>query len=145
MWALTALCSVYCVVSTKQSKRLQIGLRPRDRNAIITSKWKGPYDSDRVSTGVAEQLHCSLHAKELKVTTTELERQIGDWLKDCWMAAGLDSYWKAGSAAVSAKGIRKQRSMKNVRNASVLQKQSDWRLINKHGSPSQQHGQYKHL
>jgi len=26
---------------------------------------------------VAEQLHCSLHVKELKVTTTELERQIG--------------------------------------------------------------------
>jgi len=24
---------------------------------------------------VAEQLHCSLHVKELKVTTTELERQ----------------------------------------------------------------------
>jgi len=28
--------------------------------------------------GVAEQLHCSLHVKELKVTTTELERQIGN-------------------------------------------------------------------
>jgi len=27
---------------------------------------------------VAEQLHCSLHVKELKVTTTELERQIGN-------------------------------------------------------------------
>jgi len=27
---------------------------------------------------VAEQLHCSLHVKELKVTTTELERQAGD-------------------------------------------------------------------
>jgi len=26
---------------------------------------------------VAEELHCSLHVKELKVTTTELERQIG--------------------------------------------------------------------
>jgi len=25
--------------------------------------------------GVAEQLHCSLHVKELRVTTTELERQ----------------------------------------------------------------------
>jgi len=24
---------------------------------------------------VAEQLHCSLHVKELRVTTTELERQ----------------------------------------------------------------------
>jgi len=24
---------------------------------------------------VAEQLHCSLHVKELKVTTTELEKQ----------------------------------------------------------------------
>jgi len=29
-------------------------------------------------TGVAEQLHCSLHVKELKVTTTELERQVGN-------------------------------------------------------------------
>jgi len=27
---------------------------------------------------VAEQLHCSLHVKELKVTTTELKRQVGD-------------------------------------------------------------------
>jgi len=35
--------------------------------------------------------------------------------------------------------------MKNVRNTSELQKQSDWKLINKHGSPSQQHRQYKHL
>jgi len=31
---------------------------------------------------VAEQLHCLLHVKELEVTTTEFERQIGDWLKD---------------------------------------------------------------
>ena len=29
-------------------------------------------------TDVAEQLHCSLHVKELKVTTTELEGQAGD-------------------------------------------------------------------
>jgi len=28
--------------------------------------------------GVAEQLHCSLHVKELKVTKVELERQVGD-------------------------------------------------------------------
>jgi len=28
--------------------------------------------------GVAEQLHCSLHVKELKVTTTELEGQAGN-------------------------------------------------------------------
>jgi len=27
---------------------------------------------------VAEQLHCLLHVKELKVTKTELGRQIGD-------------------------------------------------------------------
>jgi len=32
---LTALCCVYCVVSTKPSQRLQTGLRLRDRNAII--------------------------------------------------------------------------------------------------------------
>ena len=30
------------------------------------------------TVSVAEQLHCSLHVKELKVTTTELERQIGN-------------------------------------------------------------------
>ena len=40
MGAVTALCSAYCVVSTKQSQHLQTGLRFRDRNAIITSKWK---------------------------------------------------------------------------------------------------------
>jgi len=40
MCALTALCSVCCVVSTEQPQRLQAGLRLRDRNAIITSKWK---------------------------------------------------------------------------------------------------------
>jgi len=28
--------------------------------------------------GVAKQLHCSLHVKELKVTTTELEGQAGN-------------------------------------------------------------------
>jgi len=38
MCALTALCSVYCVLSTKQTQRLLIGLRLRDRSAIITSK-----------------------------------------------------------------------------------------------------------
>jgi len=30
------------------------------------------------NTIVAEQLHCSLHVKELTVTTTELERQAWD-------------------------------------------------------------------
>jgi len=39
MCALTALCSVYCVVSIKQTQRLQTGLSLCDRNAIITSKW----------------------------------------------------------------------------------------------------------
>ena len=29
-------------------------------------------------TVVAEQLHCSLHVKELKVTTTKLEGQAGN-------------------------------------------------------------------
>jgi len=29
-------------------------------------------------TTVAEQLHCCLHVKELKVTTTELEGQAGN-------------------------------------------------------------------
>jgi len=32
----------------------------------------------RVIPDVAEQLHCSLHVKELKVTTTELEGQAGN-------------------------------------------------------------------
>jgi len=32
---------------TQQSQRLQTGLRLRERNVIITSKWKGSYDSDR--------------------------------------------------------------------------------------------------
>jgi len=39
-------CSLYCV-STKQAQRLQTGLRLRDRNATMTSKWKGSYDSGR--------------------------------------------------------------------------------------------------
>jgi len=47
MCALTALCSVYCVVSIEQSQRLQTGLWLCDRNAIITSQWKGSYDFDR--------------------------------------------------------------------------------------------------
>jgi len=47
MCTLTALCSVYCVVSTKQTQCLQTGLRLRGRNAIIKWKWKGSYDSHR--------------------------------------------------------------------------------------------------
>jgi len=47
MCALTALCSANCVVSPKQSERLQTGMRLRDGNAIITSKWKWSYNSDR--------------------------------------------------------------------------------------------------
>jgi len=47
MCALTAPCITNCVVSTKQSQRLQTGLRLRDKNAIITSKQKCSYDSDR--------------------------------------------------------------------------------------------------
>jgi len=37
------------------------------------------------------------------------------------------------NTADSAKEIRNQWSMKNVRNTSELQKQSDWKLINKPG------------
>jgi len=40
MCALTALRSVWCFISTKQSQHLQTSLRLHDRNAIITSKWK---------------------------------------------------------------------------------------------------------
>jgi len=47
MCALTAPCSIYYVVSTKQTQRLQTGVRLRDRNAIITSEWKDSYDFDR--------------------------------------------------------------------------------------------------
>jgi len=32
------VCTVKCVVSTKQAERLQTGLRLRDRNAAMTSK-----------------------------------------------------------------------------------------------------------
>jgi len=51
-------CTVQClrVVSTKQSQRLQTGQRLRDRNAIITSKWKCSYDSDRKYRGEWERL-----------------------------------------------------------------------------------------
>jgi len=35
------------------------------------------FDND-ICGRVAEQLHCSLHVKELKVTTTELEGQAGN-------------------------------------------------------------------
>jgi len=58
MCALTALCSVYYVVSTKQYQRLQTGLRLSDRNAIITWKWKGSYDSDRKYRSERERLSC---------------------------------------------------------------------------------------
>ena len=43
-----ALCSVYCVASTKpvQSQRLPAGLRLHDINVTMMSKkWKGSYDS----------------------------------------------------------------------------------------------------
>jgi len=58
MCALTALCSVSCVVSIKQSQHLQIGLCLCDRNAIITSKWKGSYDFDRKYRSEWERLLC---------------------------------------------------------------------------------------
>jgi len=58
MCALTALCSVYCVVSIKQTQRLQTGLCLCDRNAIITSKWKGCYDFDRKYRSEWERLLC---------------------------------------------------------------------------------------
>jgi len=41
MCALIALCSICYVVSTKQSQRLQTGLRLRDRNAIISLRRSG--------------------------------------------------------------------------------------------------------
>jgi len=47
MCALTALCSIYYVVRTEQSQRLRTGLRFCDRNAIMTSNWKGSYGIDR--------------------------------------------------------------------------------------------------
>ena len=58
MCALTVLCSAYCVVSIKQSQRLQTGLCLCDWNAIITSKWKGSYDSDRKYRSEWERLSC---------------------------------------------------------------------------------------
>jgi len=38
----------------------------------------GPFLWSIFRAGVAEQSHCLLHVKELKVTKTELKRQIGD-------------------------------------------------------------------
>jgi len=63
----------------------------------ITGKYRKP-EAPR-STRVAEQLHCLLHLKELKITKPELKRQ----LKGCWTVAGrlLDSCWKAGNTAAS--------------------------------------------
>jgi len=58
MCALIALCSAYCVVSTKQPQFLQTSLHLRDRNAIITSKWKGYYDSDWKHKSEWEWLSC---------------------------------------------------------------------------------------
>jgi len=43
------------------------------RLRVKTGEW-----NTLIPTSVAEQSHCSLHVKELKVTTTELERQVGD-------------------------------------------------------------------
>jgi len=59
---------------------------------------------------------CSLHVKELKVTTTELERQVWDQsrkttkqLLDCAITGRLlYSYWKAENTAISIKEMRKQ-------------------------------------
>jgi len=48
MCALTALCSVYCVASTKQAQRLQTGLRLCDRNATVTSGFGGSSSVDLV-------------------------------------------------------------------------------------------------
>jgi len=44
---------------------------------IIFSNYTDPIFNSR-DPNVAEQLHCSLHVKELKITTTELETQVGD-------------------------------------------------------------------
>jgi len=39
---------------------------------------------NNIFADVAEQFRCSLHVKELKVTTTELERQVVErLLKNC--------------------------------------------------------------
>jgi len=72
---------------------------------------------------VAEKLYCSLHVKELKVTTTELERQAWDYSKKTtkqlldWAVTGrlLDSYWKDENTAHLTKETRKTRTAKNAR------------------------------
>jgi len=55
--------------------------------------------SDVCCIAVAEQLHCSLHVKELKVTKVELKKQVGDWterlLNDCWVVQLLEGCWTA--------------------------------------------------
>jgi len=71
---------------------------------------------------VAEQSHCSLHVKELKVTTTwrtswKLKYKTTEQLLDCAVTGRLRySYWKAENTVISIKEIRKQWSMKNVNN-----------------------------
>jgi len=47
---------------------------------IPTLDWgqRGELFPVKVNVNVAEQSHCSLHVKELKVTKTELKRQIGE-------------------------------------------------------------------
>ena len=57
----------YIVASTKH---LRISQTSRNYWLATCRHFRG--------TGVAEQLHCSLHVKELKVTTTELEGRAGD-------------------------------------------------------------------
>jgi len=70
---------------------------------------------------VAEQSHCSLHVKELKVTTWrtswKLKYKTTEQLLDCAVTGRLMySYWKAENTVISIKEIRKQWSMKNVNN-----------------------------
>jgi len=63
-----------------QSLPVATGLDMKPRSTHVQSR--GSHGSRIELVGkvhdVAEQFHCSLHVKELKVTTTELEGQTGD-------------------------------------------------------------------
>ena len=81
MCALTAVWSVYCLVSiTKQSQPLQIGLRLRERNAIITSKWKGSYDSDRKCRSEWERLSCRKLPMDQHVNCSSILPKVSNFI-----------------------------------------------------------------
>jgi len=95
-------------------------------------------------TIVAEQFYCSLHVKELKVTTTELERQAWDQSRKTtkqlldWAVTGrlLDSYWKAEITAFQSKKFENNEAwrMSTINQGSQWKKSQTYCEINQ-GNP----------